>query len=144
MKKRHFNKFSIIGAGMVGTAIGYLLKKAGCEIVAIADKSAAALQRAHSYTGGKTYRKPQEVLHDADCILVTTPDDIILSVCKDIACAPSIKGKYIFHMSGAGGLDLLEPAKKAGAAVGSIHPLQSFSSIDNAIKNIPSSYFGIT
>ena len=47
-------------------------------------------------------------------------------------------------MSGAGGLDLLEPAKKAGAAVGSIHPLQSFSSIDNAIKNIPSSYFGIT
>jgi len=144
MKKRHFNKFAIIGAGMVGTAIGYLLKKAGREIVAIADKSATALQRAHSYTGGKTYRKPQEVLHDADCILITTPDDIILSVCKEISRAPSIKGKYIFHMSGAGGLDLLEPAKKAGASVGSIHPLQSFSSIDNAIKNIPSSYFGIT
>jgi predicted short-subunit dehydrogenase-like oxidoreductase (DUF2520 family) len=144
MKKRHVNKFAIIGAGRVGTAIGYLLKKAGCEIVAIADKSAAALQRAHSYTGGKTYRKLQEVLHDTDCILITTPDDIILSVCKEIALPPLIKGKYIFHMSGAGGLDLLEPAKKAGAAVGSIHPLQSFSSIDNAIKNIPSSYFGIT
>jgi predicted short-subunit dehydrogenase-like oxidoreductase (DUF2520 family) len=47
-------------------------------------------------------------------------------------------------MSGAGGLDLLKPAKKAGAAVASIHPLQSFSSIDQAIKNIPGSYFGIT
>jgi predicted short-subunit dehydrogenase-like oxidoreductase (DUF2520 family) len=144
MKKRHLNNFAIIGAGMVGTAIGYLLKKSGYEIVAIADKSAAALRRAQSYIGGKAYRKPQEVLREADCILITTPDDIILSVCKDIALSPLIKGKYIFHMSGAGGLDLLEPAKKAGAAVASIHPLQSFSSIDNAIQNIPSSYFGIT
>ena len=144
MKKTHLNKFAIIGAGMVGTAIGYLLKKAGYEIVAIADKSAAALRRAESYTGGKPYRKPQEVLREADCILITTPDDLILSVCRDIARSPLIKGKYVFHMSGAGGLDLLEPAKKAGAVVGSIHPLQSFSSIDNAIQNIPSSYFGIT
>ena len=144
MKKIELNKFAIIGAGMVGTAIGYLLKKAGCEIVAIADKSAPSLRRAKSYTGGKTYRRPQEVLPDADCILITTPDDIILSVCTEIARSPSIKGKYIFHMSGAGGLDLLKPAKKAGAIVCSIHPLQSFSSIDNAIQNIPSSYFGIT
>ena len=144
MKKRHLNNFAIIGAGMVGTAIGYLLKKSGYEIVAIADKSAAALRRAQSYTGGKACRKPQEVLREADCILITTPDDIILSVCKDIARSPLIKGKYIFHMSGAGGLDLLDPARKAGAAVASIHPLQSFSSIDNAIQNIPSSYFGIT
>jgi predicted short-subunit dehydrogenase-like oxidoreductase (DUF2520 family) len=144
MKKKQLNKFAIIGAGMVGTAIGFLLKKAGYEIMAIADKSTPALLRAQSYTGGKSYSKPLEVLRDADCILITTPDDLILSVCKDIARSPLIKGKYIFHMSGAGGLDLLEPAKKAGAAVGSIHPLQSFSSIDNAIQNIPASYFGIT
>jgi predicted short-subunit dehydrogenase-like oxidoreductase (DUF2520 family) len=144
MKKKDLNNFAIIGAGMVGTAIGCLLKKAGYKIVAIADKSAAALRRAQSYTGGKTCRKPQEVLRDADCILITTPDDIISSVCKYIALSPLIKGKYIFHMSGAGGLDLLEPAKKAGAMVASIHPLQSFSSIDNAIQSIPSSYFGIT
>jgi predicted short-subunit dehydrogenase-like oxidoreductase (DUF2520 family) len=143
MKKNKLNKFAIIGAGMVGTAIGFLLKKAGCKIVAI-DKSAAALRRAESYTGGKSCRKPQEVLADADCILITTPDDIILSVCKEIARSTLIKGKYVFHLSGAGGLDLLETAKEAGAAVGSIHPLQSFSSIDNAIQNIPSSYFGIT
>jgi predicted short-subunit dehydrogenase-like oxidoreductase (DUF2520 family) len=143
MKKNKLNKFAIIGAGMVGTAIGFLLKKAGCKIVAI-DKSAAALRRAESYTGGKSCRKPQEVLADADCILITTPDDIILSVCKEIARSALIKGKYVFHLSGAGGLDLLETAKEAGAAVGSIHPLQSFSSIDNAIQNIPSSYFGIT
>lgn len=42
------------------------------------------------------------------------------------------------------GLDLLDPAARAGASVASIHPLQSFSSIDSAIANIPGSYFGVT
>jgi len=144
MKKRPLNNFAIIGTGMVGTAIGFLLKKAGYKVIAIADKFPAALKRALPYTGGEAFRKPREAVQEADCILITTPDDAISSACKEIALCPVIKGKLVFHMSGAGGLDLLEPAKKAGAAVASIHPLQSFSSIDQAIKNIPGSYFGIT
>jgi predicted short-subunit dehydrogenase-like oxidoreductase (DUF2520 family) len=144
MKKRHFNNFAIIGAGMVGTAIGFLLKKAGYKVIAITDKSPAALKRALPYTGGKAFRKPREAAQKADCILITTPDDAISSACEEIALCQVIKGKFVFHMSGAGELDLLESAKKAGAAVASIHPLQSFSSIDQAIKNIPGSYFGIT
>ena len=144
MKKRPLNNFAIIGAGMVGTAIGFLLKKAGYKVIAIADKSPAALKRALPYTGGKAFRKPQEAVQEADCILITTPDDAISSACQEIALCPAIKGKFVFHMSGAGGLDLLESANKAGAAIASIHPLQSFSSIDQAIKNIPGSYFGIT
>ena len=144
MKKQPLNNFAIIGAGMVGTAIGFLLKKAGYNIIAISDKSPAALKRALPYTGGKAFRKPREAIQEADCILIITPDDAISSACQDIALCPAIKGKFVFHMSGAGDLDLLDSAKKAGAAVGSIHPLQSFSSIDQAIKNIPGSYFGIT
>jgi predicted short-subunit dehydrogenase-like oxidoreductase (DUF2520 family) len=144
MKKRPLNNFAIIGTGMVGTAIGFLLKKAGYKVIAIADKSPAARKRARQYTGGEAFRNTQEAVQEADCILITTPDDAISSACQEIALCPAIKGKFVFHMSGAGGLDLLESAKKAGAAVASIHPLQSFSSIDQAIKNIPGSYFGIT
>lgn len=145
IEKRHLNNFAIIGAGMVGTAIGFLLKKTGYNIIAIADKSPAALKRALPYTGGgKTFLKPYKAVQQADYILITTPDDVIYSACSDIAVSPAIKDKFVFHMSGAGGLDLLEPAKKAGAAVASIHPLQSFSSIDQAIENIPGSYFGVT
>ena len=144
MKKRPLNNFAIIGAGMVGTAIGFLLKKTGYKVIAIADKSPAALKRALQYTGGEAFRNPREAVQEADCILITTPDDAISSACQKIALCPAIKGKFVFHMSGAGGLDLLESAKKAGAAVASIHPLQSFSSIDQAIQNIPGSYFAIT
>ena len=144
MKKRHLKNFAIIGTGMVGTAIGFLLKKAGYKVVSIYDKSSTALKRALPYTGGKAFLNPQEAVRKPDCILITTPDDAISSACADIAVSPAIKGRFVFHMSGAGGLDLLESAKKAGASVASIHPLQSFSSIDQAIENIPGSFFGVT
>jgi len=143
-RKKQSLKFAIIGAGMVGTAIGFLLKKAGHEITAIADCSAAHLKRAQSYTGAVCFRYPAQAADHADCLLITTPDDSIVSVCAEIVGGTSIRGKKVFHMSGAGGLDLLTPATRAGASVASIHPLQSFSSIDSAISSIPGSYFGVT
>ncbi len=129
---------------MVGTAIGHLLKKAGHRVTAIADPSASHLKRGKSYTGAATFRLPTQAADLADCILITTPDDRIGGVCAEIADSCSLRGKKVFHMSGAGGLDLLEPATKQGALTASIHPLQSFSSIDGAISSIPGSYFGVT
>ncbi|HDQ03125.1 MAG TPA: DUF2520 domain-containing protein [Deltaproteobacteria bacterium] len=142
--KKKFYTFSIVGLGMVGTAIGSLLKNSGHKIAALYDKSPTALKRAKKYIGGINLHDAKEAPLHGECILITTPDDIISSVCREIALSKAIKGKYVFHMSGAGGVDLLFAAKKAGAYVGSIHPLQSFSSIANAVKNIPGSYFGIT
>jgi predicted short-subunit dehydrogenase-like oxidoreductase (DUF2520 family) len=144
MKKRHLQNFAIIGTGMVGTAIGCLLRKVGYNVVAISDKSHAAMKRSLRYTGGRSFANPCDAVKNADCILITTPDDAIFSACEQVSFLPDIKGKFVLHMSGARGLDILEPAKQAGAFVASIHPLQSFSSIDQAIKNIPGSYFGVT
>jgi predicted short-subunit dehydrogenase-like oxidoreductase (DUF2520 family) len=121
-----------------------LLKNSGHKIIAISDKSPAALKRAQPYTGGQAFRNPREAVAKADSILITVPDDAIFPACNEIARAELVRGKFVFHMSGAGGLDLLDAAKKAGAITASIHPLQSFSSIDNAIQNIPGSFFGIT
>ncbi len=145
MNKKPSFKFAIIGTGMVGTAIGSLLKKAGHEITAMTDPSSIHLKRAQSYIAGAACCQYATQAADlADCLLITTPDDRIASVCAEIVAGSSVKGKKIFHLSGAGGLDLLAPAAKAGASVASIHPLQSFSSIDSAIANIPGSYFGVT
>jgi predicted short-subunit dehydrogenase-like oxidoreductase (DUF2520 family) len=144
MKKQHSYNFAIIGLGIVGTAIGHLLKNSGHKIIAIFDKSDAALKKAIPYTGGKAFRSPQKAVAKADFILITTPDDFIRNTCEEIAYPELVRNKFVFHMSGAGGLDLLDAARKAGAVVASIHPLQSFSSIDNAINNIPGSFFGIT
>jgi predicted short-subunit dehydrogenase-like oxidoreductase (DUF2520 family) len=144
MERQNSYKFAIIGLGMVGTAIGHLLKKSGHKIIAVCDKSSSAMKRANRYTGGENFSDPRKAIVNANAILITTPDDCIANACREIADPKLLKGKLVFHMSGAGGLDLLDSAKEAGAIIASIHPLQSFSSIDNAIKNIPGSIFGIT
>ena len=137
--------FAIIGPGKVGTAVGYLLRLAGYSIAALSGRSPENLRLALTYTGGEAYTEASEAAKRADCILITTSDDAIASVCENIVQKGAITaGKKVIHMSGAGGLDLLASARSCGASVASIHPLQSFADIEGAIKNIPGSMFGIT
>jgi len=136
---------AILGLGKVGTAVGCLLKSAGRRIVAAADRSPAALKKGISFTGGRACESPADAAAAANCIIITTTDDAIAAVCREIVTAGAIrKGDKVMHMSGAGGLDLLAPARQAGADVASIHPIQSFADVEGAILNIPGSTFGIT
>ena len=144
MKKKSSLTFAVVGTGMVGTAIGFLLQKSGHNVAAVADLSAAHLKRAASYIRAPGFHHPAQAAKLADCILITTPDGRIAAACAQIVSGSDVKGKKVFHMSGAGGLDLLAPAARAGALTASIHPLQSFSSIDGAVSSIPGSYFGVT
>jgi predicted short-subunit dehydrogenase-like oxidoreductase (DUF2520 family) len=136
---------AILGLGRVGKAVGFLLRSAGYNIVAVASRSMASLNEGIHYTGGKPYLEFSDASAQAECILITTSDDAILSVCEKITKEGSIKtGKKVIHMSGVGGLDLLESARIAGASIACIHPLQSFVDVEGAITNIPGSTFGIT
>ena len=136
---------AILGLGKVGTAVGCLLKASGFRIAAVADLSADALEKGVAFTGGKAFTNPAEAAAQANCIFIATGDDAIASVCAEIVRNGAVKpGDKVIHMSGAGGLDLLAPARAAGAAVGSIHPIQSFADVEGAIRNIPGSTFGIT
>jgi predicted short-subunit dehydrogenase-like oxidoreductase (DUF2520 family) len=136
---------AILGLGKVGTAVGYLLRSAGYNIVAVAGRSIEKIHQGMTYTGGELFTDFAAAASTADCILITTSDDAIASVCHEICQRGVIQpGKKVIHMSGAGGLDLLSPAAKAGAFIASIHPLQSFASVEGAIKSIPGSSFGIT
>ena len=136
---------AILGLGKVGTAVGYLLRSAGYRIVAVASRSAASLNKGIVYTGGEAFTNFSDAAARADCIFITTADDAIESVCREISKAGSIRpGNKVIHMSGAVGLNLLEAAHNAGANIASIHPLQSFADVEGAIQNIPGSTFSIT
>jgi predicted short-subunit dehydrogenase-like oxidoreductase (DUF2520 family) len=138
-------KMAIVGAGKVGTAVGYLLRRAGYDIVAVADCNPAAVGKSLPYTGGKPYTSPSEAARGANIVLITSPDDEIAGICTTLSEAGAIfPGDKVVHMSGAGGLDLLESARRSGALVASIHPIQSFADIEGAIENLPGSAFGVT
>ncbi len=83
---------------------------------------------------------PQGVADAAELVFITTPDDVVAQVCGEVQWR---EGQSIVHCSGAHSVDILEPAKKLGAAVGSFHPLQTFADVDQAVENLPGSTFAL-
>jgi len=119
----------VLGAGKVGSAVAGLLREAGIEVVAAThrngDNAVAAAQ--------------------GDIVLVTVNDDAIAGVVAGVAAAGGFRaGQLVAHMSGALPLAVLAPAADAGAAVGCLHPLQSFATAEDAERLLPGSVFGIT
>ena len=76
-------------------------------------------------------------------ILICTPDDAIGGVAKELARigAEELRGKVVLHTSGALDSRALRAVRKCGAAVGSMHPLQSFSGV--AIPPLEGKVFAI-
>jgi len=134
-------KLGFIGAGTVGTALSVRLKSKGYKVVAVASRSQTSAEKLAQAVGGcPVLNSGQDVADAADLIFITTPDDAITSVASQIQWH---KGQSIVHCSGAASTDILEPARKLGAQVGSFHPLQTFASVEQAIDNIPGSTFAI-
>ncbi len=139
-------KIGIIGAGKVGTSIGFVLKQKGMEITGISDLFEGPLEEARKYLGeGVRYtRESLEVVEASDVIAVTTQDRAIKDVAAAIAeKAEGLKGKLFFHTSGAHPASLLKPLDTKGARLGALHPLQTFPDIDSAIKVLPATYIFI-
>lgn len=134
-------KVGFIGAGKVGTALATTLFKAGYPVVAVANRDIGASERlADLVPGCQAFKTEQDVPNTADHVFITTPDDSIPSIASELTWRPE---QNVVHCSGAASIDVLEPAKKFGARVGSFHPCQAFASVDQAIRNLPGSTFAI-
>jgi predicted short-subunit dehydrogenase-like oxidoreductase (DUF2520 family) len=63
---------------------------------------------------------------DADILWICVPDAAIARVAKRLA-RQDLSGKIVVHSSGALSSEILRPARKAGAAIASVHPMMSFA-----------------
>jgi predicted short-subunit dehydrogenase-like oxidoreductase (DUF2520 family) len=134
-------RIGFIGAGTVGTALAVSLARQGYSVVAAASRSRSSAQRlAARVEGCRALAQPQEVVEATELVFVTTPDDAIGPVVAGLRWRP---GVAVVHSSGATSLDVLEPARRAGAQVGGFHPLQTFASVEEALENLPGSAFGL-
>ena len=90
--------------------------------------------------GARAAETPQQVADAADLVFLTVPDDAIAAVAASIDWR---RGSGAVHCSGAASIDLLEPARAAGARAGVFHPLQTFATAEQAERNLPGSAFGV-
>ena len=137
-------RIAVVGAGRVGTALAVLLGRAGHAIVAVAGGEATR-ERVSGHLPGVPVVPPTEAASAAELVLIATPDDAIAGVCAALAAAGSFRaGQWVGHVSGLTGLDALEPARGAGAGVFSLHPLQTFPSVEAALDRIPGCAVAVT
>jgi predicted short-subunit dehydrogenase-like oxidoreductase (DUF2520 family) len=126
------NSLAIVGAGRVGRALGRRLRDLGWKIGAVVTRNETSARRAVRFIGaGKAHAQPTRQIVMSRVILVAAPDDQISSVARELARigGEELRGRVVLHTSGALDVRVLDPVKACGAAVGSMHPLQSFSGV---------------
>lgn len=133
-------KLGFIGAGTVGTALATRLSGKGYQVVAASSRSPGSAQNLARTANGCQALGNQGVADTAELVFITTPDDVIAQVAAEVRWH---RGQSVVHCSGAAATDILEPARKLGARVGVIHPLQTLASVKQAIENLPGSTFAL-
>jgi predicted short-subunit dehydrogenase-like oxidoreductase (DUF2520 family) len=137
-------KVAVIGAGTLGTAIGVLLERAGHSIVGVSGR-AETRERARSHLPSAPFLEPAEAAAAGELVVIGTPDDVIEPTVEALAAAGAVgPDTWVAHLSGSLGLDVLEPAARAGARILAVHPLQTFPDVGSALDRLPGCSIAIT
>ncbi|MCE5277232.1 MAG: Rossmann-like and DUF2520 domain-containing protein [Planctomycetaceae bacterium] len=112
---------AIVGAGKVGTALNALASISGLRVALV---------------------RRGEAIPPVELVLLTVNDDAIEPLCNQLADAKAFKsGAVVAHCSGALGSDALISAREqCGCHVGSMHPLQTFPTVEAAVETLPKAY----
>jgi predicted short-subunit dehydrogenase-like oxidoreductase (DUF2520 family) len=126
------NSLAIIGAGRVGRALGRRFRELGWKIGSVVTRGEVSARKSARFIGaGHAHPGVSRAVFASRVILIATPDDQIAVVAEELARmgGNELPGKVVLHTSGAQGAGVLNVLKAQGAAVGSMHPLQSFSGV---------------
>ncbi len=135
------SKIAFVGSGAVGKTLAVALSRQGYPVVATASRTfASARDLAMRVEGCEAYESIQDAIDRADFVFITTFDGAIKPVADGITWRA---GQGVAHCSGVTSLDVLEGPAGQGVAIGSMHPLQAFASVEAALEALPGSTFGI-
>jgi predicted short-subunit dehydrogenase-like oxidoreductase (DUF2520 family) len=136
-------KIGFIGCGRAGSALALLLQQAGYEVVGVASRRQTSAEILAERLGCPALDS-SEVARRSDALFLTTSDDAVAMVAVALAEAAAFhEGQIVLHLSGALTSKALTPAVAQGAIALSLHPIQSFASVDQAMAVLRGSYFSI-
>jgi predicted short-subunit dehydrogenase-like oxidoreductase (DUF2520 family) len=119
---------AIAGAGRVGRALARRLHEQKWRIGPVVTRSAAKSRAATRAIGsGRPFRRLTNDLLAADVVIIAVPDRSVSAIAEEMAKLGAWHGKVVLHTCGALGSRALAALRNKGAAVGSLHPLQTFN-----------------
>nr|NLD40775.1 DUF2520 domain-containing protein [Actinomycetales bacterium] len=135
----------VIGAGRVGPVLANSLRAVGHAVVGVTSTSPSSQERVEVLLPGVPVLDADEIVRRAEVILVTVPDTEIAPVVEGLArlgCWQS--GQLVIHTSGLHALDVLEPARAAGAIPLAIHPAMAFTGTSVDVARLQGCPFAVT
>lgn len=138
-------KIAFIGAGKVSTALGLYFKNKGFEIQGYCSLNFESAQKAAQLTNSHAYSSAEKLLNESQIIWITTPDDQIEYVVRQISdlSVSQKEDKLVLHASGAHSRDVLAPLQEAGYQTACAHPLLAFSDPISAQEKLKKVWFTI-
>lgn len=122
-------EFAIIGAGRLGRTLGRLLALREYRPTGLSCRTLHSARQARAFIGGgEPTTSNVQAAARARLVLLATPDREIVPVARELARSRlTWSGRIVFHTSGAISSAALEPLKRRGALVASVHPLASIA-----------------
>lgn len=135
----------VVGAGRVGTVLAVALSRAGHRVVAASAVADSSIRRIKKNLPGTAIRQPDEVVAEADLVLLTVPDDALPGLVAGLASTGAdLAGRLLAHASGLHGLAVLEPATRRGAMPLALHPVMTFTGRPDDVDRLAGISFGVT
>lgn len=138
-------KIGVVGAGRVGAPLAAALAQAGHQIVAVSAISDASRKRAALLLSDVPVMPADEVVRNAELVLLAIPDDVLPGFVEGAAKAGLFHpGQIVVHTAGRFGTDVLQPATQCGALALAIHPIMTFTGTSMDVDRIHGAVFGVT
>jgi predicted short-subunit dehydrogenase-like oxidoreductase (DUF2520 family) len=130
---------AIVGAGRMGQGLALALSEAGHRITLVSRSSHPVVPPLQLQGGPR-----EEALRGAAIVLLAVPDGAIPSLAAELAAEGGITPRHVvLHLSGLQDRGALRPLAATGAALGSLHPLQTVSDPATAPARFAGAYAGV-
>ncbi|GAB6172518.1 Rossmann-like and DUF2520 domain-containing protein [Paradesulfitobacterium aromaticivorans] len=136
-------RFGIIGTGVVGTALAVRLEQVGYECVGATTRSESSYARFRKYLD-RDFLSLEELVPQVDILFITTQDGMISTVAANLAKRGLFRpGQLWIHCSGSLRAQVLKTRPDLPLKYLSLHPLQAFANVDEALAILEGTHFGV-
>lgn len=133
----------VIGAGRVGPVLAAALAGVGHRLVGITHGSDP--DRVEAVLPGVPVRDPEELLADADLVVVAVPRAQLAGLVAGLADVGAWRaGQLVLHTDPGLGVDVLGPAARAGAIPLAVHPAIAFTGTTMDLRQLEGSFAAVT
>lgn len=135
----------VVGTGRAGSVLGAALNRAGHEVVAAYGVSDTSRLRAEALLPDVPLVSVEEVIAQADLVLITIPDDALEQFVAGVVSQGFVTpGQLLVHASGRYGIGVLAAATAVGALPLALHPAMTLTGTSLDLDRLSGAPFGVT